>query len=157
MMTDDEEGTTYETAQGMKPKGLRCVWTSPTKVIAALPASSIAPKLLLVGTRGNVPAPALGTQKSSIIVAPVRAHTEKPDVMLDMIEQFFPHLPKIELHRRGPAARRLGFLEPGGRMSSPREITMTIPDEAKGYARTGGGRNGIRFTPRAQRDYAATL
>jgi hypothetical protein len=150
MMTDDEEGTTYETAEGMKPKGLRCVWTSPTKVIAALPASSIATKLLLVGTRGNVPAPALGT----LIVAPVRAHTEKPDVMLD---QFFPHLSKIELYRRGPAARRLGFLEPGGRMSSPREITMTIPGEAKGYARTGGGRNGVRFTPRARRDYAATL
>jgi N6-adenosine-specific RNA methylase IME4 len=58
---------------------------------------------LLVGTRGKIPAPAPGTQCSSVIEAPVRAHSEKPDALLEMIESYFPNLPKIELHRRGPA------------------------------------------------------
>jgi N6-adenosine-specific RNA methylase IME4 len=60
-------------------------------------------ELLLVGTRGNVPCPAPGTQWDSLILAPRGAHSEKPDCVLAMIEQYFPNLPKIELNRRGPA------------------------------------------------------
>jgi N6-adenosine-specific RNA methylase IME4 len=62
-------------------------------------------EILLVGTRGHVPAPAMGTQWSSLIQALVRRHSEKPEVFREMIEGYFPTLPKIELHARGPVAR----------------------------------------------------
>jgi N6-adenosine-specific RNA methylase IME4 len=58
---------------------------------------------LLIGTRGDVPAPAPGTQWASVIEAPVGAHSVKPNAALEMIEGYYPNLPKIELHRRGPA------------------------------------------------------
>lgn len=58
---------------------------------------------LLIGTRGNVVAPAMGTQWASVIEAPRREHSRKPDEVLEMIEAYFPSLPKIELNRRGPA------------------------------------------------------
>jgi N6-adenosine-specific RNA methylase IME4 len=59
-------------------------------------------ELLLVGTRGNIPAPAPGTQWSAIF-APVREHSRKPDQAYGIIESYFPHLPKIELFCRGQA------------------------------------------------------
>lgn len=59
-------------------------------------------ELLLIGVRGNVPAPAPGTQWNSAIDAPVGRHSEKPETFLDLIEVYFPTLPKIELNRRGP-------------------------------------------------------
>jgi N6-adenosine-specific RNA methylase IME4 len=59
-------------------------------------------EILLVGVKRKVPAPAPGTQWSSQIEAPVGAHSAKPDRFLEMIEGFYPNLPKIELYRRGP-------------------------------------------------------
>ena len=59
-------------------------------------------EILLVGTRGNVPAPAPGTQWPSAIEAPVGRHSEKPEKFLELIEAYFPTLPKIERNRRGP-------------------------------------------------------
>lgn len=58
-------------------------------------------ELLLVGTRGKIPAPAMGTQVRSVIEAPVGDHSEKPVVVHEIIEAYFPNLPKIELNRRG--------------------------------------------------------
>jgi N6-adenosine-specific RNA methylase IME4 len=58
---------------------------------------------LLVATRGRLPAPAPGTQWPSVIEAPKGAHSVKPVEALKMIEHYFPNLPKIELHCRGPA------------------------------------------------------
>jgi N6-adenosine-specific RNA methylase IME4 len=60
-------------------------------------------EILLVGVRGNVPAPAPGTQYESVIEAAVGSHSAKPDCFSVMIETMFPNLPKIELYRRGPA------------------------------------------------------
>lgn len=60
-------------------------------------------ELLLVGTKGNIPAPAMGHQSQSVLQAPVGKHSAKPEIFLDMIEEYFPTLPKIELNRRGPA------------------------------------------------------
>jgi N6-adenosine-specific RNA methylase IME4 len=57
-------------------------------------------ELLLVGTRGNVPAPAPGTQWSSVITAPRGRHSEKPERAYELIEHHFPNLPKIELNAR---------------------------------------------------------
>jgi N6-adenosine-specific RNA methylase IME4 len=59
-------------------------------------------ELLLVGVRGRVPAPAMGTQWASLIEAPTGEHSAKPEIFLDLIERYFPNLPKIELNRRGP-------------------------------------------------------
>lgn len=60
-------------------------------------------ELLLVGTRGSIPAPAMGDQFQSVITIARKEHSAKPDQFLEMIEQYFPTLPKIELNRRGPA------------------------------------------------------
>jgi N6-adenosine-specific RNA methylase IME4 len=57
-------------------------------------------ELLLVGTTGDVPAPAMGTQFPSAIEAPVGRHSEKPDFAYEIIESYFPNLPKIELNAR---------------------------------------------------------
>lgn len=57
-------------------------------------------EILIVATRGNVPAPAPGTQWGSVIEAPVGEHSEKPDAVYELIEQYFGELPKIELNAR---------------------------------------------------------
>lgn len=63
-------------------------------------------ELLLVGMRGDVPAPAPGTQWESEFEAPVGEHSEKPDIACEMIESYFPTMPKIELNAR---RRRAGW------------------------------------------------
>jgi N6-adenosine-specific RNA methylase IME4/ParB-like chromosome segregation protein Spo0J len=58
---------------------------------------------LLIGTRGKPPCPAPGTQWDSVIDADRGEHSAKPEIFLEMIEAYFPNVPKIELNRRGPA------------------------------------------------------
>jgi N6-adenosine-specific RNA methylase IME4 len=63
-------------------------------------------ELLLVGTRGAIPAPAPGTQVSSVFQTGVRdrlRHSEKPLEARAMIEAYYPSCPKIELFARPPA------------------------------------------------------
>lgn len=60
-------------------------------------------ELLLIGTRGAPPCPAPGTQWESLVLAPKSIHSAKPECFLEMIDEYFPTLPKIELNRRGPA------------------------------------------------------
>ena len=57
-------------------------------------------ELLLIGVRGDIPAPTMGTQAASIIEAPITRHSEKPEVSYNIIESYFPNLPKIELNAR---------------------------------------------------------
>jgi N6-adenosine-specific RNA methylase IME4 len=57
-------------------------------------------EVLLVGIRGEVPAPAMGEQFLSVIEAPRGRHSEKPDLFAEMIEQMFPTTPKVELFAR---------------------------------------------------------
>lgn len=59
-------------------------------------------ELLLIGVRGNPPAPAPGTRESSVIQAPAAEHSAKPEIILDYVDGWYPTLPKIELNRRGP-------------------------------------------------------
>jgi len=61
-------------------------------------------ELLLVGTRGDLPAPAPGTQWASTFDAPVGRHSEKPSNAYELIESYFPNLPKIELNARSKRA-----------------------------------------------------
>jgi N6-adenosine-specific RNA methylase IME4 len=62
-------------------------------------------EVLLVGTRGKIPAPAPGTQWDSWIAAPVGRHSEKPAVFYDLIESYYPSVPKVELYARRGAVR----------------------------------------------------
>lgn len=59
-------------------------------------------EILLVGTKGNVPAPAMGTQWSSVIEAPVGKHSAKPEIFHQLIETYYPNLPKLEMYARSP-------------------------------------------------------
>jgi N6-adenosine-specific RNA methylase IME4 len=62
-------------------------------------------EVLLVGTRGNVVCPAPGEQWESVIEAEPAVkglHSSKPERFFEMIEAYFPTVPKIELNRRGP-------------------------------------------------------
>ena len=61
-------------------------------------------ELLFIGTRGNIPAPLEGTQWESVINAPRGKHSAKPVAVYELIEHYFPSLPKIELNAR--AARK---------------------------------------------------
>jgi N6-adenosine-specific RNA methylase IME4 len=71
-------------------------------------------EILLIGVRGNPPCPAPGEQWESIIRAPRPGeHSAKPECFLEMIEQYYPTLPKIELNRRGRAGM------PGATKSPP--------------------------------------
>lgn len=74
-------------------------------------------ELLLVGTKGNVPAPAPGMQLDSVFAAPLGPHSEKPDAAYEMIERYFPNLPKIELNAR---RERPGWI-PWGNEAPPAE------------------------------------
>jgi len=57
-------------------------------------------ELLLIGTKGSIPAPAPGTQPESAILAPVSRHSEKPEVFHGLIERLFPNVPKLEMFSR---------------------------------------------------------
>jgi N6-adenosine-specific RNA methylase IME4/ParB-like chromosome segregation protein Spo0J len=59
-------------------------------------------EVLLVGTKGTVPAPAAGTQYTSVHAYPVGAHSEKPFPFTEMIDEIFPTLPKLEMFARRP-------------------------------------------------------
>jgi len=62
-------------------------------------------EVLLLGTCGNPPCPAQGEQWDSLMEAPRRGDAEKPEIFLEMIECYFPNVPKIELNRLGPPRR----------------------------------------------------
>jgi N6-adenosine-specific RNA methylase IME4 len=57
-------------------------------------------ELLLLGTRGHVPCPAQGQNVSSVFDARKGRHSEKPAAAHELIEAYFPSLPKIELNAR---------------------------------------------------------
>ncbi len=61
-------------------------------------------ELLLVGKRGDFPAPYFGTAPLSVIEAPRGAHSEKPAAVYETIERLWPGLPRIELFARAARA-----------------------------------------------------
>jgi N6-adenosine-specific RNA methylase IME4 len=87
----------------MKLRGLtyksHCVWAKPHISLGRWVRAKH--EILLIGTRGTVPCPAPGTQWESVISAPHPGpHSAKPDSVYEMIEAYFPTLPKIELNAR---------------------------------------------------------
>jgi N6-adenosine-specific RNA methylase IME4 len=57
-------------------------------------------ELLLIAKRGDPPMPAEADRPSSIISAPRREHSRKPDEAYALIERMYPDLPKLELFAR---------------------------------------------------------
>lgn len=57
-------------------------------------------ELLLIGTRGSIPAPSPGTQPESVIEAPVERHSAKPEAFRDLIERLYPTIPRLEMFAR---------------------------------------------------------
>jgi N6-adenosine-specific RNA methylase IME4 len=57
--------------------------------------------LLLIATKGDVPAPAPGEQFESVVSAHVGKHSEKPFVFVEMIEEMFPTARPLEMFARG--------------------------------------------------------
>jgi N6-adenosine-specific RNA methylase IME4 len=55
---------------------------------------------LLIARRGNIPAPQPSDRPPSVIHAPRREHSRKPDETYALIERMYPELPKIELFAR---------------------------------------------------------
>ena len=63
-------------------------------------------ELLIIGRRGDMPTPSPANRPPSVINAPRREHSRKPDEAYEVIERMYPELPKIELFARG---RREGW------------------------------------------------
>jgi N6-adenosine-specific RNA methylase IME4 len=62
-------------------------------------------ELLLIATRGEIPPPATENRPASIIRHKRSArHSEKPDVVYDIIEAMYPEFPKLELFARATRA-----------------------------------------------------
>lgn len=57
-------------------------------------------ELLLLGVRGEIPAPVMGDQYESAIAAKVGEHSVKPFHFREIIEDMFPQLPRTELFAR---------------------------------------------------------
>lgn len=57
-------------------------------------------ELLLIGTRGAPPCPAMGMQGPSVVEAERGAHSAKPVCFAEWIEAHWPDVPKIELNAR---------------------------------------------------------
>lgn len=57
-------------------------------------------EVLLVGAKGQVVAPAEGTQYESVFFGKRTRHSEKPDAFYQMIEAYYPEVPKIEMFAR---------------------------------------------------------
>jgi N6-adenosine-specific RNA methylase IME4 len=61
-------------------------------------------EIFMVGTKGKPPAPADGDQFVSAIEAAVGKHSAKPEAFYEVIEKYFPTIPKIELNARAARA-----------------------------------------------------
>jgi N6-adenosine-specific RNA methylase IME4 len=59
-------------------------------------------ELLLLGTRGQLPAPEPANRPSSLIAAPRLGHSAKPVEAYEAIEQMYPSHRKVELFARQP-------------------------------------------------------
>jgi N6-adenosine-specific RNA methylase IME4 len=57
-------------------------------------------EILLIGTRGNVPAPPPGDQPDQVVSAPTGRHSVKPELFAQVIERLYPHVPKLEMFAR---------------------------------------------------------
>jgi N6-adenosine-specific RNA methylase IME4 len=83
-------------------------------------------EMLLIGTRGDVPAPGPGNQPDAVIEAPRGRHSEKPEVFAEEIERLYPNVPKLEMFAR---AVRFGWGAWGNEVCAT-DVTETSPPTA---------------------------
>lgn len=57
-------------------------------------------ELLLLATRGSMPTPRPGVRPDSVIVAPRKQHSKKPDETVALNDRMYPRLLKVELFAR---------------------------------------------------------
>ena len=57
-------------------------------------------EILLIAVRGNIGTPKPANRPPSVIEAPRRKHSQKPDEVYELIERMYPGLPKLELFAR---------------------------------------------------------
>jgi N6-adenosine-specific RNA methylase IME4/ParB-like chromosome segregation protein Spo0J len=98
-------------------------------------------EFLLIGSRGNMPHPAVSARSDSAIDAPRRGHSRKPDEAYELIERMYPELPKIELFARHT---RAGWLHGETKCKQRRTMAFLIfcgagPTQAseKGFTAAG--------------------
>ena len=77
-------------------------------------------ELLLIAKRGKIPPPVEEVRPSSVLHAPVREHSRKPDEVYDMIEKMYPNRCYLELFARNERA---------GWMSWGSEVDIEQPHE----------------------------
>lgn len=59
-------------------------------------------EILLIGKRGNIPAPEAENRPRSVISLPYSKHSSKPHEVAKMIESMYPELQKLEMFCRSP-------------------------------------------------------
>jgi N6-adenosine-specific RNA methylase IME4 len=78
------------------------VWVKPTPKLGHWVRNQH--ELLIIARRGAMPMPLPANRPSSVITAPRREHSRKPDEAYEIIERMFPDLPRIELFARSQRA-----------------------------------------------------
>jgi N6-adenosine-specific RNA methylase IME4 len=79
---------------------------------------------LLIARRGNFPTPKTEHRPPSVMIAPMREHSRKPDEAYELIERMYPELPKIELFARNA---RAGWAAWGNEAPPPSEFRREPP------------------------------
>jgi N6-adenosine-specific RNA methylase IME4 len=77
-----------------------CIWTKTGKPPGMGYWYRYNHEILVVATRGSIPCPAPGLNWPAEIEAPWEGHSRKPEVFADMIADYFPNLPKLEMFYR---------------------------------------------------------
>ena len=83
-------------------------------------------ELLLIFTKGSPIPPDESLRPDSVIEAPSREHSEKPEIVYDMLETLYPKIPKIEVFAR---RERPGWASFGNQLPTEEEKTA-LPDDA---------------------------
>jgi N6-adenosine-specific RNA methylase IME4 len=105
-------------------------------------------ELLLIGVKGDIPAPAPGTQPPSVLDAPLGPHSAKPPFAHEFAELCWPGLPKIELNAR---AAREGW-DAWGAEAPPHPAAAPPPSPARGEGEEGAAEDDAGH-PLYGRDY----
>ena len=77
-----------------------CAWHKPVAAHGHWFLNQL--ELLLIGVRGDVPAPVPGEQPPQVLTLPTGVHSEKPEAFAKMIETLYPNVPKVEMFARSP-------------------------------------------------------
>jgi N6-adenosine-specific RNA methylase IME4 len=109
-------------------------------------------ELLLIATRGDLPAPLPAQRPPSVISSPRREHSRKPDEAYALIERMYPELPKIELFARHA---RQGWACWGNEAPAPASKPSPKEDDnlvLLAGGRQAGGQGEERHLPRCAAD-----